>query len=122
MPSLPATRQAAPVYLIVLREVVIAQDLSLTITDHDPEAVVLLATTSAEAEQMLAGVEALVLAFVVADPAVFASSGLARAIAARGGRAVLLGNEAEAHGPGEGWQVLDQPFNTDAVLAHLVNH
>jgi len=39
----------------------------------------------------------------------------------RGGRVVLLGVEAEAAGPSPVYDVLPQPFDTDAVLATLLN-
>ena len=106
-------------YLIVMREVVIAQDLALTITDSDPGAQVIIAATEAEAVAALGSVQSLVLAFIADRPARFARSGLARAVAQRGGRVVLLGDEAEATGPTKAWDVLEQPFNTDAVLAKL---
>ena len=107
-------------YLIVMQQVLIAQDLALTIADHDPRANVIVASTPAEAEAALAPVAHVVIAFVADAPSLFQESTLARTITARGGRVVLLGDEAEDIGPTPQWGVLDQPFSTDAVLKHLV--
>lgn len=106
-------------YLIVLRELLIAQDLASTITDRDPTARVLLAATPDEGLAALAAIPRLTAAFVSATPADFASSLLGAAIRARHGRVILLGVEAEASGPSTDWDVLVQPFDTVAVLGVL---
>ena len=104
-------------YLIVLRHVVVAQDIALTLADHDPGARVLHATQAAEALLLLDGTPTLRVAFVAEAPAAFAGSALEAAIVARGGRPVLIGEAAEADG--WGFAVLHRPFTTAAVLAHL---
>jgi hypothetical protein len=106
-------------YLIVMKEVLIAQDLALTIADYDTNASIIIASTHAEAEAALATVNSLEMAFVANAPSQFKTSMLARTIRQRNGRVVLLGSEAEEVGPTQCWEVLNQPFSTDAVLKLL---
>lgn len=106
-------------YLIVLRERLIAQDLATTISDRDPTARVILAATLDEGVAALMDVPRLTVAFVSAKPAEYAQSTLGQAIIARHGRVILLGFEAETSGPSKDWDVLAQPFDTDAVLGVL---
>ena len=103
-------------YLVVLRHVVVAQDIAGALHDHDPGAPVLHAVGAAEALRLLDGEPALRVAFVSEAPAAFAGSPLQAAIAVRGGRAVLIGEAAEADGMG--FAVLARPFTTAAVLVH----
>jgi len=110
----PVTTHA--VYLIVLRQSLIAQDLSLTINDHDASAQVIITQSPQEALAALKDVLRLEAAFVSIDPGSFAKSLLDHAIAARGGRAVLMGHEAEGLGPTQDWDVLCQPFTTETAL------
>ena len=107
-------------YLIVLRHVVVAQDIALTIADMDPQARVVTAASEAEALSMLGGVDRLAVAFVGQSPRAYESSALARAVAERGGRVVLLGEDAEAEGAALGYAVLVRPFSTGTILRHLV--
>lgn len=111
---------APPTYLIVMREVLIAQDIAQTIADHDPGAQVIIALTVAEAIAALEPVTELVIAFIADQPARFGQSVLSVAITARGGRVVMLGEDAETTGPNRNWDVLYQPFTTDAVIERLV--
>lgn len=114
-----AVYDTTPTYLITMPEVVIAQDIACTITDHNPGATVIVAQTAAEAEAALATVAVLTLAFLAESPSTFAQSALAKSIARRRGRVVLLGDAAEAAGPTPDWAVLHQPFDTNAVLTIL---
>ena len=99
-------------YLVVLRHVLVAQDLAQAIAEWDPAA-------GAQGRLLLAldGVEALAVAFVAEPPERFRTSRLAGAIAARGGRAVLMGEAAEA--APDGYPVLARPFATADVHALL---
>ncbi len=108
-----------PTYIIVMRDVLIAQDLSLTIGDHDPGARIEVASSLTEAEAIVARLTQIVMAFIVEAPRKFRHSDLSRAIAERGGRVVLLGDDAEDGGPTPDWDVLYRPFSTDEVLARL---
>lgn len=107
-------------YLVVLSQPLVAQDLALTIAEHDRSANLIVASTQAEAEAALIMVARLEMAFVADAPSYFMTTPLAYAIRARGGRIVLLGQEAEMAGPTQEWNVLDQPFTTDAVVKLLV--
>lgn len=106
-------------YLVVIREVIVANDIAQTIAHHEPGAHVIIAATHAQAVTALGPVATLAIAFISERPAQFAQSGLCTAIAARGGRVVLLGEDAEVTGPNADWSVLYQPFTTDAVIAKL---
>jgi len=108
-----------PAYVIVMREALISQDLSLTIADHDPGARVVFAANLRDAETVVAGLTHIVMAFIIEGPKQFLQSDLSRAIRARGGRVVLLGDDAEEVGPTPDWDVLYRPFSTDEVLARL---
>lgn len=108
-----------PAYLIALRHLVVAQDIGLTIADFDPGAQIVTAVSAAEALPALDGVERLAVAFVSEAPEAFGGSPLAQEIAARGGRAVLIGEAAEKEGAKLGFDVLARPFSTTDILAHL---
>jgi hypothetical protein len=108
-----------PAYLIVLRHVVGAQDIALTIADFDGGAAVVRAASADEGLVALDGVARLAVAFVAEGPRRFAGSALQGAIARRGGRVVLIGEEAEAEGEAAGYAVLARPFASAAVVAHL---
>lgn len=111
----PKTKGAT--YLIVLRQAVVAQDLALMIAEYDPAAQVIVASSQELGAAALDSVQCLSHAFVAANPDKFAGSALAKAILARKGRSILLGSEAEAVGPTQDWDVLQQPFFSDAALA-----
>jgi len=108
-----------PAYLIVLRHVLVAQDIAMTIADADPGALVVTATSPAEALPALGTVRRLAVAFVSESPRNHGDSDLGRAISARGGRVVLIGEAAEAEGEALGFPVLTRPFSTGDILAHL---
>ena len=112
-------QQAGPVYLVVMKETVVAQDIAGAIADARPGARIVIVASPAEARSALAGVDRLAAAFVSAAPQTFLGSSLAKAIAQRGGQVVLMGDEAEEQGGGPGWSVLHRPFTTKAVLAQL---
>lgn len=106
-------------YLIVLRHVLVAQDIAMTIAEFDPAARIVTAASGAEAMSLLAGVGRLAMAFVGAGPGAYRASPLAQAVRERGGRVVLMGDEAEEEGEAEGFAVLARPFGTGNILAHL---
>jgi hypothetical protein len=112
-PAAPAT------YVIVLRHVLVAQDIAMTIAEHDPSARVIVASTGAEVVPQLEGVARVEVAFVGKGPAAFQASPLAPALSRRGGRVVLMGEEAEAEGERQGFAVLTRPFSTGNILVHL---
>jgi hypothetical protein len=110
-----------PSYLVVLRHVLVAQDIAQAIAEWDPAAAVagrvLVAREPMEALDRLDGVARLAVAFVAAPPAAFRGSVLAALIAARDGRVVLMGEEAEL--APDGYPVLARPFRTGDVHALL---
>lgn len=106
-------------YLIVLRHVLVAQDIALTIAEFDPGARVVTAASVAEAMSLLPSVERLVMAFVGRGPDAYRASPLAQAVKDRGGRVVLMGEEAEEEGEAQGFAVLARPFGTGNIMAHL---
>jgi hypothetical protein len=110
---------APTTYLIVLRHVLVAQDIAMAIAEHDREARLILARDAAEALPQLGGVGRLAMAFVGQDPLDFRESALGHAVAERGGRVVLMGQEAEAEGEAQGFAVLARPFTTGDVLQFL---
>ena len=103
----------------MLRHVVVAQDIALTVAEVASEARVLTAATTEEALRRLSDVERLAVAFVAEAPRDWPESPLAAAVAARGGRVVLIGEAAEAEGQRLGYDVLMRPFSTADVLACL---
>ena len=106
-------------YLIVLRHILVAQDIAMTVSEFDPTARVVTVTSPAEAEERLKDIDAIALAFVGQGPDAYASSSLSWAVARRGGRVILLGEEAEAQGEAHGFAVLSRPFTTANILSHL---
>lgn len=109
--------QCKATYLIVLRETLVARDLAMMIAEHDPNAEVIIAESLDVAAGALESVKCLSHAFVAANPEKFAGSTLFKAVMERNGRSILLGPEAEAVGPTQDWDVLQQPFFTDTALA-----
>ena len=113
----PSDGQAT--YLVVLRHVLVAQDIAMAIGEFDPAARVLTAASTSEAEPLLDGIDRIAVAFVGQGPEAYRASQLSRTVTARGGRVVLMGEEAEAQGEAEGYSVLVRPFTTTTVLDHL---
>jgi len=107
-------------YLVLVTETLVAQDIAQTITDFDPASKVICAGSLAAAEVAVAAEHAIEIAFVAGNPGQFAQSALHRGLIARGSRVVLLGYEAEASGPTPVFDVLQQPFDTAAVVAKLL--
>lgn len=106
-------------YLIVLRHVLVAQDIAMTVAEFDPAARVITAATGPEALPQIEDVDRIAVAFVGKGPGAFRASPLARAVAERGGRVVLMGEEAEAEGEAQGFRVLERPFSTGNIMTHL---
>ncbi len=121
--SLMDTENAAPVttraYLIVLKHVVVAQDIAMSIAEYDPGARVIVVASIHEAPAALADVQEITLAFVGEGPRSYAGSELHQALEARNGRVVLIGEDAELEGEAQGWAVLYRPFSSDAMLEAL---
>lgn len=106
-------------YLIALRHVLVAQDIAMTVGEFDPTARVVVASSAAEAETRLSGIDRIAVAFVGQGPEAYRASSLSRAVAERGGRVVLMGEDAESLGEAQGFAVLARPFTTANILFHL---
>ncbi|MBP1806427.1 hypothetical protein [Rubellimicrobium aerolatum] len=105
-------------YLIVHPQAVVAMDLAMAIRDFEPAASVVVGTGEAEALERLGTPERIAVAFVDREPRAYANSELARLVRERGGRAVLLGDDAE-RGPDLGFPVLTRPFTAEQVAEVL---
>lgn len=106
-------------YLIVLGDYIVASDLAQTVVDFCPTAKVIQKSTARAALAAAAAVDSMKVAFIGEPPKRFARSELAKLIVKKGGRVVFVGDEAEDLGPDAGHPVLNRPFSTPAVLAHL---
>jgi hypothetical protein len=78
-------------FLIIGSEVLIAQDIEMTIRRLWPDAKVLFKTNLQDAESWLDSAEHLLYAFVGTHPEEIVESAIQRKVAARGGRTVMLG-------------------------------
>ncbi len=120
MPADDLPPAARDTFLVVLDDVLVARDLAQTAAEFSPACDVVVTTTSALALVALADVVNLNAAFLGMEPDAFDGSALQAAIATRGGRVFLLGEEAERLGRGEGWEALVRPFTSDAVKTALL--
>lgn len=113
------------VYLVAVRDFVVSQDLADTVRDFDPGATILSARNCREALTAIRSGDPLALAFVEAGPDRVARARLDIAIRDRGGRLVLLGDDAEdaweiGSRAGRVWPVLMRPFSSQVVTTLLM--
>ncbi len=107
-----------PVFVVVLREWLIARDIEMIIRGIATEARIILARTLDEAVAAMPQGR-IKAAFVQADAHDFARSDLGRRVATDGGRTVLVGVDP-VKGLPEGWAELPYPFAERDVSALLV--
>ncbi|MEO6299778.1 MAG: hypothetical protein ABIO62_09130 [Paracoccaceae bacterium] len=107
------------VYLVVVNDYLVSQDLAETVVDFIPGAEVIAKHTMAEAVQALQQFVRVAVAFVSAGPSYFATTPLAALIHSMGGKVVLVGDAAESEQAIDGIAVLQRPFSTTSVQAHL---
>ncbi|MEH6773367.1 MAG: hypothetical protein V7668_05560 [Cereibacter changlensis] len=112
------TAEVSPTCLIALKHFVVAQDIAQIVAEFDPAAQVIL-VTDPRSIALTEGVERVWLAFLGIGPSRVAEDPLAQAVLRRGGRLVLISDEAEETGATGDWWVLQRPFTTDAVLSLL---
>lgn len=115
------TETPAAIIVVVLREVLVAQDIEAILRDAMPQARVILATTLDEAIAALFEMPSaarVAAAFVQLDPAEVAKSDLGKRVAADGGRMVLLAPETPETLP-LGWSGMAFPFAETDVVAQL---
>ncbi len=107
-------------YLVFVHDSIVAQDIGQAIMEHDPHATILLAPTVDDAVSALSSVATLTIALLALAPETFVGSGLADAVARRGGRAVLI----DAHQPEPDsvhqWRGLEIPFSDEALRGLLL--
>lgn len=106
-----------PVFVVVLREFLVARDIEMIIRDIVVEARVILARTLDEALAAMPQGR-IKAAFVQVEAQDFAQSELCRRVATDGGRTVLVGTN-EATGLPAGWVELPFPFAQSDVSAVL---
>jgi hypothetical protein len=108
-------------YLIVLKDYLVALDLAESISEFDAGAQIVARHSAVCAIAALEAIERVAVAFVDAGLDQFVALGLQRMISDRGGRVVLMGDEAESAGEARGYCVLHRPFSQGLVLSHLAN-
>lgn len=111
----PKTTAIRGAFLIVAKDVIVAQDLAATITDNRPGAQVLLARSLETGAEALAGVAMIDTAFVAAEPEAFEGSRLAGCLVARGAQVVLMGVLSTRPARSARWTMLPFPFRTEDV-------
>lgn len=104
------------IYVIVLGQVVVAQDIAQAIAEFDPDATVI---TTPRREDAVAAVAALkgrlMLGFMNTPPRLLPEDALAQTTRERGGRVVLIHDEADTAGEADDYWVLQRPFTSEAV-------
>jgi hypothetical protein len=114
------TREALAIYVVVMREALIARDIEMIIRDFDPSAYVAVAATLHEVNASLPHGR-IMMSFVQMGAADIAVSPLGQRVAADGGRMVLVGIDATDPLP-ERCSVLRFPFtgqDVETLLAGL---
>lgn len=122
----PSGPSAGNVYLVAVRDRVVLQDLSDTVAEFDRHAVVLAHPTCDGVFEALRSCDRLKLAFVEAGPRCLTRLKVDVAVSERGGKLILLGDEAEMESEscdrtGIRWRVLKRPFTTQAVLREMAS-
>ena len=111
--------QTPPVCLIVMREMLIAQDLTMMIGDARPDLQVRWAVTQDAALQQLADDVPVVLAMVDMPPQEFSASQLAARVAASKAMLIHLGHDEPMRDKAAHIRALPYPFGLDDVLGIL---
>lgn len=107
-----AGTQAPSIFIVILDAVLVARDVEMTIYALRPDARVVVARTTAEAEAFL-GEGPIEAAIVQSDAPAFMGSSLRRRLAADGGLVVLVGHDS--HTVGDGVALLPLPFTQEDV-------
>jgi hypothetical protein len=107
-------------YVVMTQDLVVLQDLSDTIAEFDPQADVFRAITLASAVDMIGSMERISVVFLEAGPGWITRAGVDAMVRARGGRLVLLGDDAEDESDAGGdetsrWTLLARPFSARTV-------
>lgn len=110
-------RSPDPLFVVVLREFLVARDIEMIIRGKAAEARIILARTLDEATAAMPHGK-IKAAFVQVDPQDFVRSSLGQRVATDGGRTVLVGIEPGSGVP-KGWAELPFPFAESDVSALL---
>lgn len=113
------TTPVEQVFLILVGDVLVGQDLAQTIADDRPHARVIIAASLDSAATVLRDEAAVEIAFIEAQPLALQGSALAPILADRGAQIVLLGLWSEDAPPVPNWKTLPFPFTTDDVRVTL---
>lgn len=107
-------------YLVVLKHVVVAEDLAQIVNEFDPGAEVIRVRDTSTALEALRGISAMRVAFLIDDRHAEGWSELVAGIVRRGGRVVLIPrSEGVETAPFDDCLILDRPFTTEMVQATL---
>ncbi|MDP3339673.1 hypothetical protein [Frigidibacter sp.] len=107
-------------YLVVLKHLVVAEDLAQIVAEFEPGAEVLRARDTTSALQAMRDIEAMRLAFLIDDRQAEGWTELVDGIVARGGRVVLIPrSEGIKAAPFADCLILERPFTTEMVQATL---
>ncbi|TAG13245.1 MAG: hypothetical protein EAZ40_14970 [Rhodobacterales bacterium] len=112
-----SNRSSDPLFVVVLREFLVARDIEMIIRGMAAEARIILARTLDEAIAAMPQGR-IRAAFVQIDPQDFARSSLGQRVETDGGRPVLVGVEPGDRVP-KGWAELPFPFAESDVAALL---
>ena len=106
------------VFLVILPEVVVAQDIEATIREHRPNAEVILARTPDAAAELLhhRRVDA---AFIESDAGAFLNTGLGKQVIAGGGRVIVVGQDSAETSPSDQVFALPFPFTSIDIANFL---
>lgn len=108
------------IFVLVIREVLVAQDIAMVIRDMEPNAEIVMARTLDDAERAMPDGR-VVLAFVQARPAAFQASMLAQRAIGDGAKITLVDQDEAAVAPWPCARVLRFPFTRDDVANHIEN-
>lgn len=107
-------------YLVVLKHVVVAEDLAQIVHEFDPGAEVIRVRDTPAALEALRRIAAMRLAFLIDDRHAEGWGELVTGIVRRGGRVVLIPrSEGVETPPFDDCLILDRPFTTEMVQATL---
>lgn len=109
------TDSGAEVFLIVVNDVLIAEDLAQAIAEVVPHADIIVTPALGLAQAAIAGRGRVVMACVQDDPALLAGSALAAVLGVQGARLVFLGDCDAAQAALSGGEALQYPFSTQDV-------
>lgn len=108
---------SADVIVIVMDDVLIAEDLALTIAEAAPTAQIVKVSMLAQVQAAIADSGRVRLAFINANPSMLRGSSLAQMFSAHGTRVVLTGLWDDAQAAVHGCEALPFPFATEDVYA-----